>query len=150
MRCLSCAIAPSGRQKVSAERSREAAGTSSIVATLPRSDLDYFTINVPANHEFTALTPATYVSEDGISFVGVQAGSQMTVPVNPATAAGLLVAIYAVIAYNYFVARINGIAMQYRLYAEEFLATLGQGKRRAPAPAPVPSDGDQATASSAS
>ena len=56
-----------------------------------------------------------------------------------ATAAGLLVAIYAVIAYNYFVARIGGIAMQYRLYCEEFLTALGQGgKRRAPAPAPEP------------
>src|SRR5450432_365823 len=41
-----------------------------------------------------------------------------------ATAAGLLVAIYAVIAYNYFVARINGIAMQYKLFSEEFLAAL--------------------------
>ncbi|HVZ86539.1 MAG TPA: MotA/TolQ/ExbB proton channel family protein [Polyangia bacterium] len=52
-----------------------------------------------------------------------------------ATAVGLLVAIYAVIAYNYFVARINGIAMQYRLYSEEFLATLGEYKPRAGAPA---------------
>ena len=52
-----------------------------------------------------------------------------------ATAAGLLVAIYAVIAYNYFVARIDGIAMQYRLYAEEFLTALGQGVKRKPAPA---------------
>ena len=42
-----------------------------------------------------------------------------------ATAAGLLVAIYAVIAYNYFVARINVISMQYRLYCEEFLTALG-------------------------
>jgi biopolymer transport protein ExbB len=41
-----------------------------------------------------------------------------------ATAAGLLVAIYAVIAYNYFVSRINGIAMQYKLFCEEFLAAL--------------------------
>jgi biopolymer transport protein ExbB len=41
-----------------------------------------------------------------------------------ATAAGLLVAIYAVIAYNYFVARIGTIAMQYKLYCEEFLAVL--------------------------
>jgi biopolymer transport protein ExbB len=41
-----------------------------------------------------------------------------------ATAAGLLVAIYAVIAYNYFVSRIGGIAMQYKLYSEEFLAAL--------------------------
>jgi len=60
-----------------------------------------------------------------------------------ATAAGLLVAIYAVIAYNYFVARVNGIAMQYKLYCEEFLAALGETAkgRLSPAaatpPAPV-------------
>jgi biopolymer transport protein ExbB len=54
-----------------------------------------------------------------------------------ATAAGLLVAIYAVIAYNYFVARINGIAMQYRLYTEEFLTALGQGMKVRPVPAPA-------------
>ena len=52
-----------------------------------------------------------------------------------ATAAGLLVAIYAVIAYNYFVARINGIAMQYKLFSEEFLAALGAARASAPAPA---------------
>jgi biopolymer transport protein ExbB len=55
-----------------------------------------------------------------------------------ATAAGLLVAIYAVIAYNYFVARINNIAMQYRLYTEDFLTALGQGLKIRPAPAPAP------------
>jgi biopolymer transport protein ExbB len=64
-----------------------------------------------------------------------------------ATAAGLMVAIYAVIAYNYFVARINGISMQYRLYSEEFLATLGESSSK-PRPAPVPSPADApATAS---
>lgn len=50
-----------------------------------------------------------------------------------ATAAGLMVAIYAVIAYNYFVARINGIAMQYKLYCEEFLAALGEMPKARPA-----------------
>ena len=60
-----------------------------------------------------------------------------------ATAAGLMVAIYAVIAYNYFVARINGISMQYRLYCEEFLAALGESglasrARRPPPRAPPP------------
>ena len=58
-----------------------------------------------------------------------------------ATAAGLLVAIYAVIAYNYFVARIGVIAMSYRLFAEEFLAALaesGSKPRAAAAPVPVP------------
>jgi biopolymer transport protein ExbB/TolQ len=46
-----------------------------------------------------------------------------------ATAAGLLVAIYAVIAYNYFVSKVNGLAMQYKLYCEELLFTLGAPKK---------------------
>ena len=51
-----------------------------------------------------------------------------------ATAAGLLVAIYAVIAYNYFVSKINGIAMQYKLFTDEFLLVLGEyAKARGPA-----------------
>jgi len=52
-----------------------------------------------------------------------------------ATAAGLLVAIYAIIAYNYFVARVNAIAVQYKLYCEEFLFALGELKTRSPQPA---------------
>ncbi len=55
-----------------------------------------------------------------------------------ATAAGLMVAIYAVIAYNYFVARINGIAMQYKLYCEEFLAALSEMPKARPTPSPAP------------
>jgi len=51
-----------------------------------------------------------------------------------ATAAGLLVAIYAVIAYNYFVSRVGAIAMQYKLYSEEFLAALGAVGSRAGSP----------------
>jgi biopolymer transport protein ExbB/TolQ len=42
-----------------------------------------------------------------------------------ATAAGLLVAIYAVIAYNYFVARVNALGVRYKLFCEEFLFALG-------------------------
>jgi biopolymer transport protein ExbB len=65
-----------------------------------------------------------------------------------ATAAGLLVAIYAVIAYNYFVSRIGGVAMQYKLFSEEFLAALGaHGARPAATPVPAPA---VAPASSAS
>lgn len=41
-----------------------------------------------------------------------------------ATAAGILVAIYAVVAYNYFVARVAAISVQYKLYCEEFLLAL--------------------------
>ena len=60
-----------------------------------------------------------------------------------ATAAGLLVAIYAVIAYNYFVARINSISMQYRLYCEEFLAALGEMPKTRPAAAAARNHRDQ-------
>jgi hypothetical protein len=51
-----------------------------------------------------------------------------------ATAAGLLVAIYAVIAYNYFVSKVNGLAMQYKLYTDEFLLALGEYAKNLPAP----------------
>jgi len=43
-----------------------------------------------------------------------------------ATAAGLLVAIYAIIAYNYFVAKIGAIGVQYKVFCEEFLLVLGE------------------------
>ena len=75
-----------------------------------------------------------------------------------ATAAGLLVAIYAVIAYNYFVSRVNGIAMQYKLYGEEFLTALGEYAKARPAspttptstPVPPASDGSTTTSAATS
>src|ERR1039457_2065873 len=45
-----------------------------------------------------------------------------------ATAAGLLVAIYAIIAYNYFVAKIGNIGVQYKVFCEEFLLALGKSQ----------------------
>jgi biopolymer transport protein ExbB/TolQ len=51
-----------------------------------------------------------------------------------ATAAGLLVAIYAIIAYNYFVAKIGNMGVQYKIFCEEFLMALGEfGKSQATA-----------------
>jgi len=43
-----------------------------------------------------------------------------------ATAAGLLVAIYAIIAYNYFIAKVGAIAVQHKVFCEEFLSALGE------------------------
>lgn len=63
-----------------------------------------------------------------------------------ATAAGLMVAIYAVIAYNYFVSRVAGIGVQYKLYCDEFLMALSEVK--APA-APVDTNGKPNKAESA-
>jgi biopolymer transport protein TolQ len=54
-----------------------------------------------------------------------------------ATAAGLLVAIYAIIAYNYFVAKIAAIGIQYRVHCEEFLLALGEIGKAQAAPAVV-------------
>ena len=59
-----------------------------------------------------------------------------------ATAAGLLVAIYAIIAYNYFVSRVGAIALEYKVFCEEFLLALGEYAKKhdaasLPAPAPV-------------
>ncbi len=65
-----------------------------------------------------------------------------------ATAAGLLVAIYAIIAYNYFVARVNNIAAQYKLFCEEFLLALSQyGPVKPGAVAPTVNGGEVAPAS---
>jgi biopolymer transport protein ExbB/TolQ len=55
-----------------------------------------------------------------------------------ATAAGLLVAIYAIIAYNYFVAKVGAIGVQYKVFCEEFLLVLGEYGRSQPAPSVVP------------
>jgi biopolymer transport protein ExbB len=55
-----------------------------------------------------------------------------------ATALGLLVAIYAVIAYNYFVARVNRLALSYRIMGEEFVVTLQRRTAAGAAPRPEP------------
>jgi biopolymer transport protein ExbB len=55
-----------------------------------------------------------------------------------ATAAGLMVAIYAVIAYNYFVSRVATISVQYKLFCEEFLMALSEvGQPASPSPQPT-------------
>jgi biopolymer transport protein ExbB len=59
-----------------------------------------------------------------------------------ATAAGLLIAIYAIVAYNYFVARVNAIAVQYKLWSEQFIYALSEsGKARTGPQADLPDEG---------
>jgi biopolymer transport protein ExbB/TolQ len=55
-----------------------------------------------------------------------------------ATAAGLLVAIYAIIAYNYFVAKVGAIGVQYKVFCEEFLLVLGEFGKAQSAPVVAP------------
>ena len=55
------------------------------------TDRDYFTFAVPVGLQLTAITVLPGTASGGpISFIGLQAGSQVTLPVNTATAAGLL------------------------------------------------------------
>jgi biopolymer transport protein ExbB/TolQ len=66
-----------------------------------------------------------------------------------ATAAGLLVAIYAIIAYNYFVARVNSLNIQYKVFCEEFLMALSEHGPVKPGTAAPAKPADPAPAASA-
>ena len=58
---------------------------------LSGTDRDYFVISVPTGHEIVALVEKQgTTTAGGFSFLAVQAGPQVTVPVEPADATGLL------------------------------------------------------------
>ena len=69
---------------------------------------------------------------------GFKVVSQSIATALVATAAGLLVAIYAIIAYNYFVAKVATIGVQYKVYCEEFLLALGEYGKTQAAPVAIP------------
>ena len=55
------------------------------------TDRDYFTISVPTGHEIVALVEkAGTTTVGGVSFLAVQSGAQVTVPMAPDDATGLL------------------------------------------------------------
>jgi len=72
-------------------------GSNDIFGTTGRAasgvpDVDYFRINVPSGLGLSAIIvlPGTMGGGTGISFLGIQAGTQVTVPTSAVTAAGLL------------------------------------------------------------
>jgi hypothetical protein len=70
-------------------------GSNQIFGTTGRDangiDRDYLTITVPTGLQLTAITELTGTSVGGVvSFIGIQAGSQVTISPNAADAAGLL------------------------------------------------------------
>ena len=72
-----------------------AAGSNEIYGTTGRvetvTDRDYFAISVPTGHEIVALIEkAGTTTVGGVSFLAVQTGPQVTVPVSPPDATGLL------------------------------------------------------------
>jgi biopolymer transport protein ExbB/TolQ len=70
-----------------------------------------------------------------------------------ATAAGILVAVEAVVLYNYFQARISRLAVELRLIAEEFVELLKErpagSLKLEPSPTPTPSSGGAVAQTSA-
>jgi hypothetical protein len=70
-------------------------GFNDIVGTTGRdqagvSDRDYFTVSVPSNLKVTQLIELAGTQTLALGFLAVQSGTQVTLPVNTATAAGLL------------------------------------------------------------
>ncbi|HLU69050.1 MAG TPA: MotA/TolQ/ExbB proton channel family protein [Kofleriaceae bacterium] len=61
-----------------------------------------------------------------------------------ATAAGILVAVEAVVLYNYFNQRLSRIAVELKMLTDEFLELLDEHGPQGAARAPVPSEDDQA------
>jgi hypothetical protein len=53
-------------------------------------DRDYFTFTVPAGLQLMSLTVLPGTVSGGVSFIGLEAGNQITLPTNTVTAAGLL------------------------------------------------------------
>jgi hypothetical protein len=69
------------------------AGTNTLRGTTLYGDLDYFTINIPTGLQFSQLKMVSYDvgnNFDQTAFIGVQAGTVMTVPPSASTADGLL------------------------------------------------------------
>ncbi|MFL6465665.1 MAG: PEP-CTERM sorting domain-containing protein [Bryobacteraceae bacterium] len=72
-----------------------ATGSNQIIGTTGNSgsgtDRDYFTITVPTGLQMTALMEVAGTTVGGaVSFIGLQAGNQVTLPTNTQTANGLL------------------------------------------------------------
>src|SRR5262249_30108909 len=72
-------------------------GTNSLIGAVGTDgDLDYLTIDVPANAFLSGLTLVSYTGaggadpDDGTAFIGMEAGDQITLPTNVFSAAGLM------------------------------------------------------------
>ena len=71
-----------------------AAGSNSILGTTGGGTgtnfRDYFTVVVPSNLQFISLIEAAGTQAGNVGFLGIQSGTQVTLPTNTTTATGLL------------------------------------------------------------
>lgn len=68
-------------------------GSNQVLGTTGRGstvDRDYFTFTIPENNLFSGIWELPGTTAGGVSFIGLQAGPQLTLPTNTQTAAGLL------------------------------------------------------------
>jgi hypothetical protein len=65
-------------------------GVNGVAMSSTTGDRDYFTFSVPAGHQLTSIFHVSYVSNDNLSFIGLQIGSTFTEPPNGANPANLL------------------------------------------------------------
>jgi len=72
---------------VAAAGSNQIFGTTGNTGTLDR---DYFTVTIPTGLQLNAITVLPGTTAGNISFIGMQAGNQVTLPTNASTATGLL------------------------------------------------------------
>lgn len=66
------------------------AGANTLAATTTSGDVEYFTLTVPADHELQSILLTEYSRSFGSSFLGVQTGAEVTVPVTTLDASDLL------------------------------------------------------------
>ncbi len=67
-----------------------APGVNSVIATTSANDQEYITLVVPTGYRLASLVLASYVSDNGIAFIGMQAGSTFTEDASNPNVANLL------------------------------------------------------------
>jgi hypothetical protein len=68
-------------------------GSNQVLGTTGRAtatDRDYFTFTIPAGEVLSMLVELPGTTSGGVSFIGLEAGPQLTLPTNPPDATGLL------------------------------------------------------------
>ncbi len=67
-----------------------AQGVNSLLATSMAGDREFIALTIPAGLQLSSLVQVSYIGDDGIAFMGVQAGPVMTVDPDSFSAEGLL------------------------------------------------------------
>lgn len=67
-----------------------AAGNNILIASSSEADKEYIRLDVPTGHVLSAIILDNYVSDDGLAFMGVQAGTTFTEPADSPSVGNIL------------------------------------------------------------